>query len=73
VQRFWHAQLVSTGWTTKADLSAFTGSADHNRVAGIHEARHARMSGDLPKRTMTREEAQGYIRGLARDWLASLG
>jgi hypothetical protein len=65
--------LIATGWTTKADLSAFTGSADHHRVAGIHEARHARMSGDLPKRTMSREEAQVYIRDLARKWRDSLG
>ena len=63
--------LVKTGWTTKAELSAFTGSADHHLVSGIHEGRHARQSGGPPKRTMTLDEAQGYIRDLARRWLDS--
>jgi hypothetical protein len=38
-------RLVATGWTTKADLSAFTGSVDHRAVSGFHEGRHARSSG----------------------------
>lgn len=63
--------LVATGWTTKDELSAFTGSADHHLVSGIHDGRHARSSGGPPKRTMTLDEAQRYIRDLARRWLDS--
>jgi hypothetical protein len=63
--------LYAKGWTTKPQLSAFTGSADHHLVSGIHESRHARASGPAPKRTMTLEEAQAFIRDLARKWLNS--
>lgn len=64
--------LIATGWTTKEQLSAFTGSADHHMVSGIHEARHARQSGGPPKKTMTPAEARQFIRDLARRWLDSL-
>jgi hypothetical protein len=64
--------LVATGWTKKVELSAFTGSANHHLVSGIHESRHARQSGGPPKQTMTIAEAQAYIRRLARSWLDSL-
>jgi hypothetical protein len=60
-----------SGWTTKADLNAFTGSADNHLVSGIHEGRHARGSGEPPKRTVTLDEAQASIRDLARKWLDS--
>jgi hypothetical protein len=64
--------LIATGWTTKVELSAFTGSANHHLVSGIHESRHARQSGGLPKQTMSLAEAQAYIRSVARAWLDSL-
>jgi hypothetical protein len=64
--------LVATGWTTKSTLNAFTGSADHHLVSGIHEGRHARMSGGPPRQTMTLDEAQKFIRDLAFRWLDSL-
>ena len=65
--------LVATGWTTKSTLNAFTGSADHHLVSGIHEGRHARMSGGPPRQTMTLDEAQKFVRDLAFRWLDSLG
>ncbi|GAA4714552.1 hypothetical protein GCM10023215_67170 [Pseudonocardia yuanmonensis] len=64
--------LAETGWTTKAELSAFTGSANNHLVSGIHESRHARQSGGPPKQTMALDEAQTYIRNLARAWFSSL-
>lgn len=64
--------LYDKGWTTKPQLSAFTGSADHHAVSGIHGARHARQSVGPPKNTMTLDEAQQFIRHLARKWLDSL-
>lgn len=64
--------LVRTGWTTKAELSTFTGSANNHSVSGIHESRHARQSGGPPKQTMTLDEAQAYIRNVALAWLDSL-
>lgn len=66
------AGLIETGWTTKVQLNAFTGSADHHLVSGIHEARHARQSGGPPKRTMTLDEARRFICDLAHRWLDSL-
>lgn len=64
--------LYDKGWTTKPQLSAFTGSADHHAVSCIHKARHARQSGEPPKNTMTLDEAQQFIRHLAHRWLDSL-
>lgn len=64
--------LLATGWTTKSELSAFTGTANHHLASGIHEGRHARQSGDAPKHTISLGEAQAFIRGLVCRWLDSL-
>ena len=64
--------LLATSWTTKAEVSAFTGTANHHLASGIHEGRHARQKGDAPKRTVSLGEAQVFIRGLANRWLDSL-
>lgn len=64
--------LVATSWTSRATLRAFTGSANHHGVSGIHDARHARLPGRSPTRAMTLDEAQAYIRDLVRNWLRSL-
>jgi hypothetical protein len=63
--------LINTGWVSKEDLSAFTGSADRPDVSG-DAARHARMPGDPPKRTMSIEDARLMIAVLVRRWLESL-
>ena len=64
--------LLASGWTTKPELSAFTGTANHHLASGIHEGRHARQKGPAPTRTMTVDEAQTFIRNLTRRWLESL-
>ena len=43
-------ELLATGWTTKPELSAFTGTANHHLASGIHEGRHARQKSDAPSR-----------------------
>lgn len=62
---------VAAGWTTKAQLSAFTASANRPDVSGA-DARHARMPGAAPQRTMTLPEAREYVTALVRTWLESL-
>jgi hypothetical protein len=63
--------LVNAGWVTKDDLSAFTASANRPDVTGP-DARHARMSGGPPKRTMQIAEARDFIGRLLTTWLDSL-
>jgi hypothetical protein len=60
------------GWATKADDSAFTGSANRADVSG-DEARHARNSGPPPTRTMSLAEGRSYISDLVMKWLDLLG
>jgi hypothetical protein len=56
------------GWVTKDAISTFTGSANRKEVSG-DLARHARLKGDPPKRTMTLVEAQQLIGALVTAWL----
>ncbi len=64
--------MQGEGWTTRAEISAFTGSANRPDVSG-DGARHARATGDTPpKRTMGLSEGQAFIRKLARVWMDSL-
>lgn len=65
------AGLDKKGWVTSAELSAFTASANRPDVSGA-QARHARMHGGPPKRTMTLMEARQMISVLATAWLDSL-
>ena len=60
------------GWVTKDQISTFTGSANRKEVSG-DLARHARLKGDAPKRTMTLVEARQLIFGLVTRWLDWLG
>ena len=64
--------LIATGWITKEELSAFTGTANHPHTSGP-DGRHARGPGGTPTKTMTIEESRRVIRDLANRWLDSLG
>jgi hypothetical protein len=55
-------------WASGSDLDAFTASADRPDVSG-GEARHARMSGSAPSRTMTLPEARQFMLDLVRKWM----
>ena len=63
--------LEKSGLATKDEISAFTGSANRPDVGGLG-ARHARMDGRLPKRTMTELQAREFIGGLMRAWMDAL-
>jgi hypothetical protein len=63
--------LYKRGWVTKAELDAFTASATRPDVSGAL-ARHARVKGKPPKRTMTLIEARQTIGVLVTAWLDSL-
>ncbi len=65
-------KIYELGWATKADDSAFTGSANRADVSG-DEARHARNSGPPPTRTMSLAEGRSYISDLVTKWLDLLG
>jgi hypothetical protein len=64
-------KIPELGWATKADDSAFTGSANRADVSGSG-ARHARNSGPTPTRTMTPAEGRSFVSNLAMKWLDSL-
>ena len=56
------------GWVTKDQISTFTASANRKEVSG-DLARHARLKGDPPKRTMTLVEARQLIGSVVTAWL----
>ena len=56
------------GWVTRDQLSTFTGSANRSEVSG-DLARHARLKGDPPRRTMSLGEARQLIGALVTRWL----
>lgn len=59
---------VKRGWLTRDQVSVFRGSANRKEVSG-ELARHARLKGDLPSRTMTLVEARPLISALVTRWL----
>ncbi|MEU1535482.1 hypothetical protein [Streptomyces fagopyri] len=65
------AALKAKAWVPESDISAFTGSANRPDVSGS-EARHARLPGSSPKRTMTLAEGEAFIRKLVVAWWDSL-
>jgi hypothetical protein len=56
------------GWVTRDQISTFTASANRREVSG-DLARHARLKGDPPMRTMTLGEARRLIGALVTRWL----
>ena len=63
--------LDKVGLASAHDLSAFGASANRPDVSGA-EARHARMSGGLPKHHMSLPEGRRFISDLVRAWIDSL-
>jgi hypothetical protein len=63
--------LDKSGLATKEEISAFTCSANRPDVGGL-AARHARIAGGLPKRTMTELQAHEFIGRLMRAWMDAL-
>ena len=64
-------KIYKLKWVTRSDDRAFTGSADRPDVSGS-EARHARMPGLPPRRTMSIADGRSYISDLVVKWLAWL-
>jgi len=56
------------GWVTRDQISTFTASANRSEVSG-DLARHARLKGDPPTRTMSLGEARQLIGALVTRWL----
>lgn len=63
------AKVTSLGWVTTNDESAFTASANRPDISG-QRARHARMPGHRPRRTMSERAGRQFISGLVAAWLA---
>ena len=63
--------LVSQNLASRATISAFCVSANQPTVSG-DDARHARLPGDIPKKTMTLPEARAWIGKLVVGWMSSL-
>jgi hypothetical protein len=61
-------EFYQRGWVTRDQISTFTASANRREVSG-DLARHARLKGDRPRRTMTLGEARQPIGALVRRWL----
>lgn len=62
-------RLKQMGWVPRAQLDAFTASANHQGISG-DEARHARMKGTpRPDRMMSLDDARQVIGALATRWL----
>lgn len=61
-------EIVSRGWATPTQLSAFGASANREDVSG-DAARHARLPGDVPTNVMTLDEGQHFVHGLVHSWL----
>ena len=59
--------VVSHQWATSRRLSIFTGSADHPALSG-REARHARLAGSTPTRSMTLDEGRALMQALFQQW-----
>jgi hypothetical protein len=61
-------KLDQSGLAGKEDISAFTASANRPDVSGAG-ARHARIDGGPPKRTMTLNRGRQFVSDLVRAWL----
>ena len=60
--------ITKLGWATDAEINAFTASANRPDVSGA-AARHARMSGNPPRRRMSDAEARSFIGRLVTAWI----
>lgn len=60
--------ITKLGWATDAEIDAFTASANRPDVSGA-AARHARMSGNPPRRRMSEADARSFIGRLVTAWI----
>jgi hypothetical protein len=60
--------IVTKGWATTTQLSAFRSGANRPDVSG-DDARHGVLPGPPPKNTMDLSKARIFIKGLVRNWL----
>jgi hypothetical protein len=65
-------QMVTLGWTTKAEIDRFTGTVHSVDHLGIH-ARHGVQKYErlADEKVMSVREMRGFIRGLLVKWLES--
>jgi hypothetical protein len=61
-------RIVANGWATDRELNRLTGTANHQKLAGVH-ARHARMSEAPMPDPMSLEEGQDLARRFVRAWI----
>lgn len=61
-------EIVAKGWASKADIDAFTASANHVALTG-DQSRHGKSSGTQPRRTMSHQQAQNLISRIVAAWL----
>jgi len=61
--------LVSKKWTTRSQISRFTRTAGHPKVAG-DEARHGVSTVEPPPNPMTPPEAWTFVASVLSEWLA---
>jgi len=66
------ATATSLGWATAGDVSAFTASANRPDVSG-QRARHARVTGVPPRRSMSEKVGRQFVSSLVAAWVAWLG
>jgi hypothetical protein len=62
--------ITRAGWANASEISAFGASANRPDVSG-DQARHARLPGSPPKRTMSLPEARQLVQRLVKGWLDS--
>lgn len=62
--------ITELGWATHAEIDAFRASANRPDVSGA-TARHARMSGNPPRRRMSDAEARSFIGRLVTAWIGA--
>jgi hypothetical protein len=61
-------EMVANGWASRAEIDAFTASANHVAVTG-DQSRHGKSSGTPPRRTMSHHQAQNLIGRIVAAWL----
>ncbi len=59
--------LLRHKWVTSGRLGIFTASANHPGVSGA-DARHARLSGSTPSRSMIVDEGRALMQSLFQQW-----
>ncbi|MEO8423313.1 MAG: hypothetical protein ABI595_05285 [Actinomycetota bacterium] len=66
------ADIVTASWASRAELSLFTRTANHQDAAGSG-ARHARSAQDPPSTPMQLHQAEALLERVLASWLDALG